>query len=93
MLLHQTISKIPITTNIFIVSLYRQIIGDFNFIRSEENRNKPGADMNDIFLFNSIISHHGLIELPLKGRRYTWSNMQDNPLLEQLDWFRSEERR
>jgi hypothetical protein len=29
----------------------------------------------------------GLIELPLKGRAYTWSNMQEDPLLEQLDWF------
>jgi hypothetical protein len=27
------------------------------------------------------------VELPLKGRAYTWSNMQENPLLEQLDWF------
>ena len=25
------------------------ILGDFNFIRSVENRNKPGANMNDIF--------------------------------------------
>jgi hypothetical protein len=29
----------------------------------------------------------GLIELPLKGRSFTWSNMQTDPLLEQLDWF------
>jgi hypothetical protein len=63
------------------------LVGDFNFMRSVDNRNKPGADMNDIFLFNSIISHLGLIELPLKGRNFTWSNMQTNPLLEQLDWF------
>ena len=27
------------------------------------------------------------MELPLKGRAYTWSNMQADPLLEQLDWF------
>ena len=43
--------------------------------------------MNDIFLFNEIISYLGLIELLLKGRAFTWSNMQDQPLLEQLDWF------
>jgi hypothetical protein len=42
--------------------------------------------MNDIFLFNSVISHLGLMELPLK-RRFTWSDMQENPLLELLDWF------
>ena len=40
-----------------------------------------------MFIFNEIIGHLGLIELPLKGRHYTWSNMQENPLLEQLDWF------
>jgi hypothetical protein len=40
-----------------------------------------------MFLFNEIIGHLGLLELPLKGHRYTWSNMQSVPLLEQLDWF------
>jgi exonuclease III len=63
------------------------LLGDFNFMRSVDNRNKPGADMADIFLFNNIISHLGLLELPLKGRRFTWSNMQATPLLEQIDWF------
>uniref|UniRef100_A0A453G251 Uncharacterized protein n=1 Tax=Aegilops tauschii subsp. strangulata TaxID=200361 RepID=A0A453G251_AEGTS len=38
-------------------------------------------------IFNEIIGHLGLLELPIKGRSYTWSNMQDDPLLEQLDWF------
>ena len=63
------------------------VLGDFNFIRSTENRNLPGGDANDIFIFNEIIGHLGLLELPIKGRSFTWSNMQDNPLLEQLDWF------
>jgi hypothetical protein len=63
------------------------LLGDFNFIRSQDNRNKPGGDVNEMFLFNDIIGHLGLLELPLKGRRYTWSNMQREPLLEQLDWF------
>jgi hypothetical protein len=40
-----------------------------------------------MFLFNEIIGHVGLLELPLKGMRYTWSNIQNNPLSEQLDWF------
>lgn len=43
--------------------------------------------MNDIFLFNAMISDLSLVELPLKGRAFTWSNMQRSPLLEQLDWF------
>uniref|UniRef100_A0A8R7P055 Endonuclease/exonuclease/phosphatase domain-containing protein n=1 Tax=Triticum urartu TaxID=4572 RepID=A0A8R7P055_TRIUA len=56
------------------------IIGDFNFIRSTENRNMTGGDINDIFIFNEIIGHLGLLELPLKGRSFTWSNMQDSPI-------------
>jgi endonuclease/exonuclease/phosphatase family metal-dependent hydrolase len=63
------------------------LIGDFNFYRSSENRNRPGGNFNDSLIFNNIISHLGLIELPIKGRSYTWSNMQDSPLLEQVDWF------
>ena len=56
-------------------------------MRSLENRNLPGGNVNDIFLFNEIIGHLGLVELPIKGRQYTWSNMQTSPLLEQIDWF------
>ena len=62
-------------------------LGDFNFYRSLENRNRPGGNLADTLIFNDAIGHLGLIELPLKGRAYTWSNMQTNPLLEQLDWF------
>src|SRR4051812_15771519 len=52
-----------------------------------DNKNIPGGDVNDMFIFNEIIGHLGLLELPLKGTRFTLSNMQDDPLLEQLDWF------
>ena len=40
-----------------------------------------------MFTFNDFIREQNLTELPIKGRHYTWSNMQQNPLLEQLDWF------
>ena len=63
------------------------IMGDFNFIRTPEDRNTPGGDVNEMLMFNEAISELGLIELPLKGRQFSWSNMQDNPLLEKLDWF------
>jgi hypothetical protein len=57
-------------------------LGDFNFYG-----NKPGNNLDDTLVFNDLIDHLGLIELPLKGCTYTWSNMQQDPLLEQLDWF------
>jgi hypothetical protein len=58
------------------------LIGDFNFYRFAENRNRPGGNFHDSLIFNNIISHLGLTELPIKGRSYTWSNMHDSPLLE-----------
>lgn len=62
-------------------------MGDFNLYRSADNRNRPSGNFHDSLVFNNIISHLGLIELPIKGRSYTWSNMQTPPLLEQVDWF------
>jgi hypothetical protein len=62
-------------------------MGDFNFYRSLDNRNKSRGNLQDTFVFNDIISQLGLVEIPIKGRAFTWSNMQDDPLLEQLDWF------
>ena len=50
------------------------IVGDFNLLR-----NKPGGDVNEMLLFNEAISSLGLIELPLYGRKYTWTNKQPSP--------------
>lgn len=61
---------------------YWLLVGDFNFIRSPENRNKHGENYGDMITFNDFIRTQALIELPIKGREYTWSNMQDDPLLE-----------
>lgn len=41
------------------------IMGDFNLYRYPENRNRDGADSNEMFLFNSTISHLGLTDIPL----------------------------
>jgi hypothetical protein len=62
------------------------IIGDCNFYRSLEDRNREGGNMQDVMIFNEVISNLGLQEIPLKGRNYTWSNMQQGPLSEQIDW-------
>lgn len=63
------------------------IVGDFNLCRSPVDRNRQGGDLTKMFLFNEAISSLGLIELPLKGCCFTWSNKQSSPLLERLDWF------
>lgn len=63
------------------------LVGDFNLYRNPSDRNRDGADYAEMFLFNDAISNLGLIELPLKGKHFTWSNKQFPPLLERLDWF------
>jgi hypothetical protein len=61
------------------------IIGDFNFYRSIEDRNRSGGNLIDMNTFNNVISNIRIIEILLKGRNFTWSNMQSNPLVH-LDW-------
>jgi exonuclease III len=63
------------------------IVGDFNLLRKQEDRNRPGGNANEMFLFNEAISSLGVEEIPLHGRKYTWTNKQQPPLLERLDWF------
>jgi endonuclease/exonuclease/phosphatase family metal-dependent hydrolase len=63
------------------------VVGDFNLYRNPADRNRPEADIPEMLMFNEAISALGLIELPLKGQRFTWTNRQHPPLLERLDWF------
>lgn len=38
-------------------------------------------------MFNDAISSLGIMEIPLHGRKFTWTNKQQPPLLERLHWF------
>jgi hypothetical protein len=38
-----------------------------------------------VTLLNKAISDLDLVEIPFSGRSFTWSNMQDDPLLVKLD--------
>lgn len=62
------------------------ILGDFNLIRKNKDRNMPGGDLTNIFNFNAAISQLGITEIVLEGRKFTWSTMRPSPLLEKLDW-------
>jgi endonuclease/exonuclease/phosphatase family metal-dependent hydrolase len=57
--------------------------GDFNILRKETDKNKPGGTNKWSSLFNSIIDFHNLIELDLNGRLYN----RDPPTFEKLDMF------
>ena len=57
------------------------VVGDFNLMRKQEDRNKEGGDLTEMFMFNDAISALGLNKIILQGRRFTYYNMQPNPLL------------
>jgi hypothetical protein len=61
------------------------LAGDFNLFRSPENRNRPGGDVNEMAMFNSLILDLDLLEIPFSGRSFTWSNTQVDPLFVKLD--------
>jgi hypothetical protein len=63
------------------------LVGDFNLIRHPSDRNRPGGNVNEMLQFNTAISNLRLEELRLNESRFTWTNKQETPLLERLDWF------
>jgi exonuclease III len=47
------------------------IVGDFNLIRRQEDRNKAGGDINLMLKFKEAISNLDLVEIPLHGLSFT----------------------
>lgn len=45
--------------------------GDFNIIGKSYEKNKPNDPYHWSFVFNAIIEHAGLREMPLNGRNFT----------------------
>lgn len=62
------------------------LVGDFNLYRCPEDRNKLGGNFSEMQMFNDTILDLDLLDIPFSGRRFTWSNMQLDPLLVKLDW-------
>lgn len=63
------------------------LLGDFNLIRRFENRNRPSGNVMEMLRFNNALSAIGVVEIPLQGKKFTWTNKQTPPLLERIDWF------
>jgi hypothetical protein len=61
------------------------IADDFNMIYSTED--KSNANLNRMFMgcFRRMVNDLDLKEIPLLGRRYTWSNEREAPTLIKLD--------
>lgn len=54
-------------------------------IRCAEDKNNSNLNRALMGSLNIWINNHSLKELPLTGRRFTWSNQRDVPTLVKLD--------
>jgi len=61
------------------------IAGDFNLIYKDEDKNNANYNRAMMGRFRRFINDMALKEVPLHGRKYTWSNQQDSPILVKLD--------
>nr|TKW10689.1 hypothetical protein SEVIR_6G182800v2 [Setaria viridis] len=61
------------------------IIGDFNLILEESNKNNARINRRNLRNFRHTVAMLELLDLHLHARSYTWSNEQDSPILIKLD--------
>jgi hypothetical protein len=59
--------------------------GDFNMIYSAEDKNNENLNRAMMGRFRRFVNDYELKEIPLLGRRYTWSNEREAPTLVKLD--------
>lgn len=61
--------------------------GDFNVIRFSNERKVGCPISNAMWGFSDWIRHRELVDLPLGGAKYTWSNLQTDLAMNCLDQF------
>jgi len=61
------------------------LAGDFNMIYCSEDKNNENVNQAMMGRFRRFVNEMELKEIPLLGRRYTWSNERDSPTLVKLD--------
>jgi hypothetical protein len=61
------------------------VIGDFNLILNDVDKNKPRVNRSWMRRFKVALDSSYLREIKLVGRRFTWSNEQADPTLVRLD--------
>jgi exonuclease III len=64
------------------------VCGDFNVVRSQEERRSVGSVANQLgsAAFNNMIDSNFFVDLPLRGRRFTWYR-GDGRLMSRIDRF------
>ncbi|XP_026396833.1 uncharacterized protein LOC113291524 [Papaver somniferum] len=61
--------------------------GDWNVISTLDDKNRQGTVTRAMRNFNKFMSDFDLVDLPLCGAKYTWSNYQDPPTFSRIDRF------
>ncbi|XP_078181452.1 uncharacterized protein LOC144575215 [Carex rostrata] len=61
------------------------ITGDFNLYRDLEDTTGSIRNMGLLSEFNNLIADTNLLDIPLQGRMYTWSNKRPHPTFSKLD--------
>uniref|UniRef100_A0A453EL83 Endonuclease/exonuclease/phosphatase domain-containing protein n=1 Tax=Aegilops tauschii subsp. strangulata TaxID=200361 RepID=A0A453EL83_AEGTS len=61
------------------------LLGDFNMYRSAHEKSRGCINWSVMEHFNSWIREHGLDDIPIANRKYTWSNKRREPTLVKLD--------
>jgi endonuclease/exonuclease/phosphatase family metal-dependent hydrolase len=61
------------------------IVGDFNLIYRVKDKNSDTYNRAMMGWFRRLIDDLALKEMPLHGRKFTWSNQQEAPTLMRLD--------
>ena len=61
--------------------------GDFNVVRFPSKRLGSNSFTTTMWEFSNFISEHGLIDLPLQGGSFTWSNSREVASKARLDRF------
>lgn len=61
--------------------------GDFNEILFLDKRNKATRRIRGMDVSGDFVDQNELIDVPLLGARFTWSNFQESPSLSKLDRF------
>uniref|UniRef100_A0ACD5Z2B2 Uncharacterized protein n=1 Tax=Avena sativa TaxID=4498 RepID=A0ACD5Z2B2_AVESA len=59
--------------------------GDFNLIRSPEDKSSGNIDFRWVDRFNEWVEIWALMEINLAGRAYTWGNNQENLIMSKID--------
>jgi hypothetical protein len=74
-----------------IVEIYNSVKGpwmitdDFNLIKEARDENNSNIDRRWMLKCRTALNSSNLHEIPLIGRKYTWSNEQLRPTLVRLD--------